>query len=216
MTRKILVLATLLLAAGATNALAVGKGSSMLALQITNGTADLYDPSDAGDYISAYDHSEYGFRAEYWSLMSDDYAFSLAAGIGMFSETDKPGSTAPPGSPDVKYSQSSFSIRVGGDRVVNVGERGMLFFGPGLEYWSGKAKFEGFGPGPAVETESVTRISLSARLGGHMMVGEGWGVTTQVGTKVGSASAEDTGSKVTWWPSSLDGNVGLLFLFGGK
>lgn len=216
MLRKTLVLSALLLLAFASSAFAIGKGGNMLALQITHGTADLYDPSDAGDYISAFDHSEYGFRAEYWSMMADDYAFTLAAGIGMFSETDKPGSTAAPGSPDETYSQSSFSIRVGGDRVVNVGDRGMLFFGPGIEYWSGKAKFEDIIAAGSVETESVTRFSLSARMGGHMMVGEGWGVTAQVGTKVGYASAEDTGSKATWWPSSLDGNVGLLFLFGAK
>src|SRR4029077_19613492 len=32
-----------------------------------------------------------------------------------FRETDKPGTNAPPASPDVKYSQSSYNIRVGGD-----------------------------------------------------------------------------------------------------
>lgn len=217
MLRKTIVFSALLLLAFASSALAVGKGANMLALQVTHGTADLYDPSGVSSgYISAFDHSEIGVSAEYWTLMTDDYAFTLAAGIGTFSETDKPGTGAPAAAPDEKYSQSSYSVRVGGDRVVNVGERGVLFFGPGIEYWSGKAKFDDIIAAGSIETESVTRISLSARMGGHMMVSEGWGLTTQIGTRIGYASAEDKGAKATWWPSSTYATAGLVFMFGAK
>jgi hypothetical protein len=216
---RTLVLTALLSLALASGALAVGKGTTMLALQVTHGTADLYDPSGvSGGYISAFDHSEVGVQALYWNMMTDDYAFTVSAGFGTFSEVDKPGGNAPASSPDHKYSQNSFSVRVGGDRVMNVGNRGVLFFGPGLEYWDGTARFvdiPGVGAG-TVETNDVRRYSLSGRMGGHMMVGETWGLTTQVGYKIGYASAEDTGAKATWWPSSIDASGGVVFMFGSS
>jgi hypothetical protein len=60
------------------------------------------------------------------------------------------------------------------------------------------------------------RISLSGRLGGHMMIGENWGLTLQGGHKLGRASYEEAGSKTTWWPSSMDASGGLLFRFGSN
>lgn len=78
-----------------------------------------------------------------------------------------------------------------------------------------RAKFEGFG-GRAVESASVTRISLSGRMGGTMMIGSGWGLTGAMGHKIGHASAEDQGARATWWPSSFDAQGGLVFVFGGN
>jgi len=99
--------------------------------------------------------------------------------------------------------------------MLSVGERSYIFFGPGLEYWSGKAKFEDeTPPGSTYEAKDVTRISLSARIGGNLMVGPTWGITSQVGTKIGHASYKEGGAETTWWPSSVEGNVGLVFKFG--
>ena len=213
---KRLLLAVALLAISASAAIAAdGPKSTFLGLQVSTGDADLAGEFGAGT-AAAYDHSEYGFKLEYWNLMGPDYAFTLSGGLGMFGEENKPGSNAAPGTGTFKYSQSSWNIRVGGDRFVPLGERAYVFFGPGLEYWTGKAKFEDDTP-PALtyETESTTRISLHARLGAHMMVGETWGVTVQAGQKVGTATYEEAGAKTTWWPSSLDGSMGLVFKFGG-
>lgn len=220
MIRRLLTFATLALLLPASSALAVGKGTSMFALGFSNGTADLYSP-DGGGYISAYDHSETGVQGEYWLMMTEDYAFTLSGGVGFFSEKHEPGTGSSPGDPDRKYTQSSFNVRIGGDRVAKVGERAMVYFGPGVEFWSGKAKFENFGivSPPAAdtyETESVTRISVSTRIGGHMLLGEKWGLTCHLDRKFGYASAEENGAKATWWPSSMGASGGLLFLFGGE
>lgn len=213
--RKTLAMA-LLLAVVAMPAHALTKGTSMFAIQLTNGTADLYDPSGVGGgYITAYDHSEIGVQAQFWSLMSDDYAFTVAGGLGFFGETDEPGTNAAPGDGDFKYTQSSFNVRVGGDRMVSIGDRAVVYFGPGIEFWSGKAKFETAGS-PTVETENVSRISLNGRLGGTMMIGKNWGMTGHVGHRIGHASAEDQGAKATWWPSSFESAGGLVFTFGGN
>lgn len=220
MFRRCMALATLALVLTAPGALAAGKGTSMLALGVSNGAADLYS-ADGGGYISAFDHSEIGLKGEYWLMMTDDYAFTLAGGIGFFSEKNEPGTGSAPGDPERTYSQSSFSVRLGGDRVAKVGDRAILYFGPGLEFWSGKAKFENFGfvAPPAAdeyETENVTRISVSTRIGAHMLLGSNWGLTCHLDRLWGHASAEENGAKATWWPSSTGASGGLLFMFGGE
>ena len=49
-----------------------------------------------------------------------------------------------------------------------------------------------------------------------MMLGSNWGMSGQLGHKVGMASFEEGGGKSTWWPSSLDGAMELIFKFGGN
>jgi len=215
--------AALLLAVSASVAVAAESyKTKFLAVQLTSGTADLATLSPfPGNPLAppvsapAYSHSEYGFKAEYWNMMGSEYAFNISGGVGFFGEQDKPASTAPSGTGDFKYTQNSWNIRVGGDRMLAVGDKSFIFFGPGIEYWSGKAKFEDkSGSGATYETENVTRWSLGARIGGNMMVGPTWGITGQVGTKIGYASYKETGAETTWWPSSMDGSLGLVFKFG--
>jgi len=210
--------AALLLAVSASVAAAADDAKTkFLAVQLTSGTADIATviSSTNNDFAPAFDHSEYGFKAEFWNMMGPEYAFNISGGMGLFSEEDKPGTNAAPGDGAQKYTQNSWNIRVGGDRMLAVGDKSYIFFGPGLEYWSGKAKFEDkTAPGASYETENVTRWSLGARVGGNMMVGPTWGITAQVGTKVGYATYKETGAETTWWPSSMEGNVGLVFKFG--
>jgi opacity protein-like surface antigen len=209
---KRLLIAVALLATTASASLA---GSSYLGLQLAHGTADLTGEFGSG-FASAYDHSELGFKLEYWNMLSEDYAFNGSYSMGYFREENKPGTNAPSGAGQFTYSQSSWSVRLGGDRVVGLGDRTHLYFGPGVEYWTGKAKFEDdTSPASSYETESVSRISLSCRLGAHMMIGEGWGLTVQAGHKIGRASYSEAGAESTWWPSSLDASGGLVFRFGG-
>lgn len=215
MMRRIIVVVALL-ALSAAPALALERGGTMLAVQLSNGTADLYTPEAFGTagFISAYDHSELGVQAQIWHMLSDDYALALGGGIGFFSETNEPGNNALPGTSEFKYTQSSWHLRLGGDRMVKIADRATLYFGPGIEFWNGKAKFE---QGPnSLETESITRVSFSGRIGGTMSIGPGWGLTGHIGHLIGHASAKDLGAKATWWPSSFEAAGGIAFEFGGK
>ena len=228
MKRAAAAIAGLVLMAIAPAAWAESKGGSMLAIELTNGTADFADKlsgtttgaSNTAEYITAYDHSEIGIQGQFWKMMSEDYAFTITAGWGFFTETDKPGQGAAAGSPDAKFSISSFNIRVGGDRVAKVGERMSLYAGPGIEFWSGSAKFE---PDPfgttgtgEYQNESTTRWSLSGRLGGTMWLSEYVGLTGHIGGRYGIASVEEDGAKASWWPSSIESSVGLLYSFGER
>lgn len=196
-------------AAAATAALAAESSEGMIGIQITNGTADLYSPTGDG-YLAAYDHSELGIGIQYWRMMTSDYAFTFSAGVGFFSEKDQPGNAALPGSTDFEYTQNSWSVRVGGDRAVKVGDQAIFYFGPGLEMWTGKAKFDGGSFDPAYETENVTRFGVSGRVGGIMLLGQKLGINCQVGRYFGYASAEEDGAKTTWWPSGFQASGGLL------
>ena len=197
--------------------------TKFLSLQLTSGTADIAADVPVfngttfvqSGYASAYAHSEWGGKLEYWNMMGPEYAFNVSGGIGTFSEEDKPGTAAAAGSGSFKYTQSSWNIRIGGDRMLSVGDKTYIFFGPGIDYWSGNAKFQdGTTGGLDYKTKNVSRFSLDARLGGHMMVGPTWGVTAQIGTKIGHASVDEGGAKTSWWPSSMDGAVGLVFKLG--
>jgi hypothetical protein len=201
----------------------------MFAIELTSGTADFADkangsttgsPNFTATYISAYEHSELGIQGQYWRMMSEDYALALSAGWGFFSESDQPGQSAPAGSPDHTFSISSFNVRLGGDRVAKVGERTTMYGGPGIEYWSGSAKFE---PDPFTtsgtgeyQNESVTRWSISARIGAIMWLSEYVGLTTHVGGRYGYASVEEQGAKATWWPSSVEAAAGFVYAFGAE
>jgi len=212
---KRLLIAAVLLTTTASTSPAAG---SFLGLQLVHGTADLATEASSSfsGYSPAYDHSEFGFRLEFWNMMTEDYAFNGSYAMGLFREENKPGSNASAGDGKFTYSQSSWSLRVGGDRVVKLSDRAYLFFGPGVEYWSGKAKFEDdTPPATSYETENVSRVSLCGRIGGHMMIGEAWGFTLQAGHKLGRASYKENGTESTWWPSSLDASGGLVFRLGG-
>jgi|SRR5262245_6720535 len=213
MKRALVALA--LLASTASTTLA---GASYVGVQLSHGIADLAALNTIGQ-AEAYDHPEMGVKLEYWNMLREDYAFNGAYTFGFFSEENESGPLSAPGAGTFKYSQSSWSIRIGGDRVVKVGERSALYFGPGLEYWSGKAKFDASQdnppPDPPVyETQNTNRISFVARIGAHMMFNEAWGFTFQTGYKAGRASIDEQGSKSTWWPTSMDAAGGLVLRFG--
>jgi hypothetical protein len=209
--RRSLAVVALLLAVSAPAAFAE-KGNSTLSLGLSQGTADLY--SDAGPgYISAFDHSELGVTAEYWYLFTDDYAFALQGTMGFFSEKWEPGDAAPASSPEATFSTSSFKVRIGGDRVGQIGDRFTWFMGPGLEFWSGKATFEDILAPGEVETENVTRFGVNGRFGGIMKLTDAIGIQGQIGHTLGMATAEDDGAKATWYPSSFNASWGLAFSF---
>jgi hypothetical protein len=211
MKRMVTTLAALALFVVASQAVAAEK--IIIGIGLMHGTADIAADNGLG-YNSAFQTPELGGRLEYWNMMHETYALNFAANWGFSSETDKPRNDAPANSPDAKFTTSSYSFRLGGDRVWSPLPNTRVFFGPGIEYWTGKAKFEGFG-GPTYETESTTRVSLAGHTGAMMFLGPTWGLSGQIGHKIGMASYEENGGKVSWWPTSLDGAMEVIFSFGG-
>lgn len=212
---KVALACVLLVAAsGVASAARFEKGSNLLSVQLTEGVADLVDPSAAGGWMGAYDHTELGAQVQFWHFLADGAALSVSGGVGFFGETDKPGEAVTDGT-DFKYTQSSWQVRLGADRFAKLNDHLTIFGGPGVQFWQGKAKFDG-GPGafiPALESTNVTRWALEGRLGMHLALTGQVGMFCQLGHYFGYATASDKGSKTTWWPSGHDGAVGLAFAF---
>lgn len=201
------------LAAAPASASAVGltKGSSVLSFQATTGVADLATPENGTGYITAYGHSEWGGQVAFQHLLSETWALALSGGIGTFKETDKPGTNAAPGADEFQYKQSSWKFRVGADRFVHLDDKIHLFVGPGIEYWSGDAKFT---TGTSrVESVRAKRIAFNGRMGAHVALGNSVGLEGHIGHYFGFSSATDTGAKVNWSPSGTESAVGLAFKF---
>jgi hypothetical protein len=224
MLSKAIVVSVLAMLVGGFDAFGMGRGSSVFAIQIGQGQADLANPVVGAANYSTVDtgdpSSQIELGGQYWYLLRDDYALSLSAAAGFFSEKDVAGNNPPANSPDHKYSSTGFKLRVGGDRVGRVGERLVVFAGPGVEYWAGHAKYENvFGttpPSSNVTGPTTTRLGVSARIGGFIMISPAVSLAGQVGNVWGYATAKDKGAKVTWWPSSFEAAGGFGFHFGGK
>lgn len=188
----------------------------VVGLGLSHSVADLATYDAGTGYSSAYDHSELGGRFEYWNFMKEHYALNFSANLGFFSETQKPGAAAP-GGPEGKYSQSSYSVRLGGDRVWQPLPNVKYFIGPGVEYWVGKAKFEDLGGAVGTyETKNIVRASLHGHCGAMLAMGDNWGISGQLGHRIGLASYKEAGSKTSWMPSSIDGAFLVYFNLGGK
>jgi hypothetical protein len=156
-----------------------------------------------------------GVNAEYWYMFTDDYALAIQGNFGFYTETWEPGTA---GAVEPKYTSTSYKVRLGGDRVGKIGDRFTWFMGPGLEFWSGKGKFENFdvAPNDDLETESTMRFGVSGRFGGIMQLTDAVGIQGQIGHTFGLATVKDGDAKTTWWPNSYFATWGLAFTFGGE
>jgi len=207
--RFLLVGLAALAIASPASAASMAKGSSLLAIQLHRGVADL--TGDAGGILISFSKPEVGFQGQYWYFMAEEYAVTVTAGIGYFKETD----TADPaviGASDFTQSISSFQIRVGGDRWAKVSDNLQIFAGPGIQIWNGKFKQEDALSGEA-ESPTTTRIALSGRMGARIAMGESFGLVGQLGQYWGYATASEGGAETKWLPSGTDGAVGFAFSF---
>ena len=187
------------------------KGSTVLSFQLARGDGDFVTAEDGSGFISAYDHSEWGGQAQVQHLLSDNWALAASFGIGTFKEKNEPGTNAPLAS-DFEYTQSSWNVRFGFDRVAHITPEFHLYAGPGIQVWSGKQERDDGTP-PVLESESVSRIALNGRIGTHVALSESVGLNGHIGGYIGRAQADDAGAEASWCPSGNEGAVGIAFHF---
>lgn len=220
MKKLLLVLTALLLVTSVSGAYAMSKGSSMLAIELAQGTGIFSDPVADGvtpDYISLNEISDLGVSGEYWYMFSDDYALTLSGGVSFASYKEEPNDPAV----DTKDTGTgtSYRVRLGGDRMGQVGDRLTVFAGPGLVFESGKAKFKQEGAGASGEAEGsgTTQFGISGRIGAIMKINDSVGIVGRIGHQLGyvTSSAKTGNAKVTAWGGTFDAAWGLEFAFGG-
>ena len=213
MRSSIVALALLAVTTAPQAAFAAGKGSSTLSLGLGQGSAETYGPTNlgfaTGSYLEPGQTPETNVGAEYWYGVSDNVSLALAGAYGMSRMEWESSDSA---DPKIKATGTSFKARLGADYVGKLSDRLHFFMGPGLEYWSGKSKLDV--GGTETEGESVTRVGVSGRLGGFMMLSESVGIMGQVGHTFGYASVDDGGASSNWSPSSFNASWGLSFSFG--
>jgi len=192
------------------SAASLDKGSSLFAIQLSRGVADLTGGGGAGTLV-AFALPEVGIQGQYWYFMAPEYGANISAGIGYFKESD----TADPnaiGAEDFKQTVSSWKVRIGGDRFAKVTDKLQVYAGPGLQLWGGKVKSEGSLSGSS-ESPSTTRWAIDGRIGAHILIGENFGLIGSVGQYWGYATASEGGAKTKWLPSASQGDMGFSFSF---
>lgn len=187
---------------------ALESGTTLIAIEATQGDADLV--SADGPYLAAFTHGELGAQLQLWHLVNPSLALTVTVGASAARERNAAGGQA-----DRYYQQRSVMGRIGVDRVVDLSRDALLYFGPGVEYWSGHANFIGYFPpaGSTVEAPTVTRWSLSGRFGGVMIVTSKIGITGHIGYRLGTASASEGAAESQWYTNGVEGSAGLVYAF---
>ncbi|TMQ61480.1 MAG: hypothetical protein E6K78_12775 [Candidatus Eisenbacteria bacterium] len=218
--KKWSLLMALGLLAAASPALAAGKGSCVLALELGQGNAIVSDalPSTfTPDYISLTRVPEINVQAELWYMKSEDYALNISGGVGFGNYKQEPND--PGADPEDKFTSSSYRVRVGGDRLGTVGERLTLFAGPGLEFDGAKEKEKLSGATTGeIESSRSTFFALSGRIGVMMKLNEGASIVGRIGNAYGyaSSSADNGNAKASGWVNNFDATWGLAMHFGAS
>lgn len=206
--RRSLILAALAL--GALPLRVHADGGQMVALHVAGAQADLADAR--GTYLEPFSHAELGVGGELWYFLDPSLAMAVRGRYSRARDTE----TAASASGRI-YRQWSWSGRLGVDRVADLGHGALLYFGPGVEVWRGKAQFLGYGTTPAtndVTSPEIQRLSISARLGAVFALGEAWGLQGEVGSHFGRADAESRNAKTNWYTQGFEASAGLVFAFG--
>lgn len=209
MKSRILAVAALAMLTVASSAFAEGKGSSMFSIGLGQNQAN--NVFGLGILGNKFDETNVG--AQYQYMFSDDYALALSGGFGFGSVKIEDTVT----SDETKLTLSGYRFRVGGDRIGKIGDRFMMYMGPGIEFASNKIKAETTGA-PDVESENATTFGVSGRIGGIMMLSDAVGITGEISHTFGMASQDDpdNDAKYTWMPNTFAAFWGLTFAFGGS
>ena len=186
------------------SATSLQKGTSMLAIQLSRGVADV--TGDFNGRLEVVSRPELGVQGSYWIFLANEYAVNVTAGIGYFKESD----TADPagGQSDFKETVNSWQVRLGGDRFAKVTDKLQIFAGPGLQVWGGHATVEG-----NPEDPSTMRIGISGRIGVNIAIGENFGLVGHVGQYWAYATASRGAAETKWTPSGSEGAMGFSFGF---
>lgn len=196
-----------MLLAAAPPAAALEPGTVIVGAQATSGAADFV--AAGGGFLAAYDHGEIGAQVQLWYLTGEHWALAVAGGLARSREKNRSDAGA-----ERVYQQRAWSARIGLDRIVPLGGGDvLLYMGPGVEYWTGHARFIGYFADPDVIAPDVTRFSLSARIGALLVVTDTIGLTAHLGSRMGYATAAQGGAESGWYTQGFEAGAGVALAF---
>lgn len=162
------------------------------------------------------EESELGVHVAFSRFLSDTWAVALSGGFDAGSNTFKYASSYPNptlAGTEEKFSSRSFNLRIGADRYAFINDDVAVYAGPGLMFWRGHARYEGFGLGLDGTWPDVNQIGFNGRLGLYARLSGRSGLFGHVGQVLARNTDDDSAGKNTWWTSHHEGSVGLAVDF---
>jgi hypothetical protein len=200
--------------AGDVEAASLAKGSSVVWLGLNGNVAQLVGPATPHAVVT--ESPEFGVHVAYNHFLSDAWTLALSGGYDIgrrrFKYSDSYAIPSLAGTEE-KFTSESFNVRVGGDRYAFINDNVALYAGPGLQFWKGHGKYEGFGLGVDGTWADVTQIGFNGRIGMYARFGGHSGLFGHIGQVIARNSDDDTPGKNTWWSNHHEGSVGLAFDF---
>jgi hypothetical protein len=183
------------------------KGNSVVWIGLLGNKAQLIGP-DTGP-ANIYEADEIGAHVAFSHFVCDKWAAVLSSSFGFGKE-----SFAPTIGTDQKESSKSFAGRFGFDRYAFINDDVALYAGPGLTYWTGRAKYAGSGfPSVDGDWPKVKQFGFNGRLGMYARMGNHYGLFGHIGQVLATNSADGAPGKNTWWTMHHEGSVGLALDF---
>ena len=158
---------------------------------------------------------ELGVHVAFNRFQSDNWTVAISGGFDVGSSVFKyaPGFAPPPAGAPEKFSSRSFNLRVGGDRYAFINDDVAVYAGPGLIFWRGHAKYEGFDLGVDGEWPDVTQFGFNGRMGLYARLRGHTALFGHIGQVIARNTDDDTQGKNTWWTNHHEGSVGLAVDF---
>ena len=183
----------------------LAKGSHVIWVGLNGNDAQLVGPTAAG---SSYEGGEIGFHVAYSQFLSDAWTVIVSGGADFGNDTfDPKGAGA-----KEKVTSRSWNARLGFDRYAFVNDDVALYAGPGVLYWRGHGKGEGFSD-PTLDGNwpDVSQVGLNGRLGMYARLSAHYALFGHIGQVLAFNSADDSAGKRTFWTNHHEGSVGLVF-----
>lgn len=159
---------------------------------------------------------ELGVHVAFNRFLSDTWTVALSGGFDAGSSNFKYASNYPNptlAGTEEKFSSRSFNLRIGGDRYAFIDDDVAVYAGPGLMFWRGSARYEGFGLGVDGRWADVTQVGFNGRLGLYARLAGHSALFGHIGQVIARNTDDDTPGKNTWWTNHHEGSVGLAVDF---
>lgn len=207
LTASIAVVLVVLAVVPAAHAARLGRGNSVVWIGLLGNKAQLIGPTTGAANI--YEADEIGLEVAYSRFLSDAWAGVVSGSVGAGREA-----FTPTGGSEEKATSRSYAARVGLDRYAFIDDKVALYAGPGLLYWSGRAKYANSGiPNFDGDWPRVKQFGFNGRLGMYARLGAHSGLFGHIGQVLATNSADGTPGKNTWWTMHHEGSVGLALDF---
>jgi len=157
-----------------------------------------------------------GVHVAFNRFLSDHWTMAVSGGFDAGSSNFKYASSYPNptlAGTEEKFSSRSFNLRIGGDRYAFINDDVAVYAGPGLMFWRGSAKYEGFGFGVDGRWANVTQLGFNGRMGLYARLRGHTALFGHVGQVLARNTDDDSAGKNTWWTNHHEGSVGLAVAF---